>query len=145
MLIQSVLSEVYNLDKSSGSKVSSSVIVSVLRKAVLRRVRFCLILSETLFTSLFQTESTSQFMKGERPDLAEKEAREAEIISAFLPPMLSEAEIDKVLKELASNCPRDDNPKKALGLIFKSFYSKIDKANVDPDLVKSRAEALLNC
>lgn len=98
----------------------------------------------TLFTLLFQTESASQFVKGERPDLAEKEAREAEIISALLPPMLSEAEIDKVLKEIASNCPRDDNPKKALGLIFKSFYSKIDKANADPDLVKRRAEALLS-
>ena len=98
----------------------------------------------TLFTLPFQTESASQFMKGERHDLAEKETQEAGIISAFLPPMLSEAEIDGVLKEVASNCPRDGSPRKVLGLIFKSFYSKVDKANVDPDLVKSRAEALLN-
>lgn len=98
----------------------------------------------TLLTLLFQTESASQFVKGERPDLAEKEASEAKIISAFLPPMLSEAEIDRVLEEVASSCPRDGNPKKVLGLIFKSFYSKIDKTNVDPDLVKSRAEVLLN-
>lgn len=100
--------------------------------------------SRTWFTLLFQTESTAQFMEGERHDLAEREVREAEIISAFLPPMLSEVEIDRVLKEVASDCPRDGNPKKVLGLIFKSFYSKIDKTNVDPDLVKSRAEALLN-
>ena len=99
---------------------------------------------ETLFTLLFQTESASQFVKGERSDLAEKEAREAEIISAFLPPMLSQAEIDRVLNEVASSCPHDSNPKKVLGSIFKSFYSKIDKTNVDPDLVKNRAEALLN-
>lgn len=97
-----------------------------------------------LFTFLFQTESASQFVKGERPDLAEKETREAAIISVFLPPMLSEAEIDKVLREVAPSCPRDGNPKKALGSIFKSFYLKVDKANVDPELVKSRAEALLN-
>jgi len=127
MTLRSVLSEVYNLDKSSGSKVSSSVIVGVLRKAVLRR-----------------TDSASQFMKGDRPDLAEKEVREAGIISTFLPAMVSEAEIDKILKEVAASCPQDDNPKKAIGLIFKSFYAKVDKANVDPDLVKSRAEALLN-
>jgi len=98
----------------------------------------------TLFTLLFQTESASQFVKGERPDLANKEAREAEIISALLPPMLSEAEIDKVLSEVISSSPRDSNPKNFFGLVFKSFYSKVDKANVDPDLVKSRAEALLN-
>ncbi|KAF8557979.1 GatB YqeY domain-containing protein [Imleria badia] len=127
MTLRSVLSEVYNLDKSSGSKISTSAIVGVLRKAVLRR-----------------TESASQFVKGERPDLAEKEAREAEIISTFLPPMLSEAEIDRVLQEVASSCPRDGNPNKVLGLIFKSFYSKIDKANVDPHLVQSRVEVLLN-
>lgn len=104
-------------------------------------IRSC---SGILFTLLFQTESASQFAKGERPDLAEKEAREAEIISAFLPPMLSESEIDRVLGQVASSCPRDGNSKKVLGLIFKSFYSKVDKANVDPDLVKRRAEALLN-
>lgn len=98
---------------------------------------------ETLFTLLFQTESASQFVKGERPDLANKEVREAEIISALLPPMLSEAEIDRTLSEVIPSSPRDGNPKKVLGLIFKSFYSKVDKANVDPDLVKSRAEALL--
>ncbi|KAI9572101.1 GatB/YqeY domain-containing protein [Boletus coccyginus] len=126
MTLRSVLSEVYNLDKSSGSKISSSAIVAVLRKAVLRH-----------------TESASQFVKGERPDLANKEVREAEIISALLPPMLSEAEIDRALSEVIPSSPRDGNPKKVLGLIFKSFYSKVDKANVNPDLVKSRAEALL--
>jgi uncharacterized protein YqeY len=127
LTLRSVLSEVYNLDKSSGSKISSSAIVGVLRKAILRRI-----------------ESASQFVKGERSDLAEKETCEAKIISAFLPPMLSEAEIDRVLKEVASSCPHNGSSKKVLGLIFKSFYSKIDKANVDPDLVKSRAEVLLN-
>lgn len=97
-----------------------------------------------VFTLHLQTESASQFLKGERPDLAEQETREAEIISALLPPLLSEAEIDRVIKEVISSCPQDGNPKKALGFIFKSFYSKVDKANVDPDLVKNRAEALLN-
>lgn len=140
-----MLSEIYNLDKSSGSEVPSSVIVTVLRKAVLRRVCFCSIMSGIIVhTITFQAESAAQFVKGKRLDLAAKETQEAEIISAFLPPMLSEAEIDKVLKEVALTCPQDGNPKKVLGLVFKSFYSKVDKANVDPDLVKSRAKTLLN-
>ncbi|KAH7888358.1 GatB YqeY domain-containing protein [Phlebopus sp. FC_14] len=125
--LRSVLSEVYNLDKSSGSKLSSSAIVAILRKAVLRR-----------------TESAAEYIKGARPDLAEKESREAEIISEFLPPLLSEAEIDRVLKEVISECPRDSNPRKYTGMVFKSFYSKVDKSNVDADIVKSRAEILIN-
>ncbi|KAF8836424.1 GatB/YqeY domain-containing protein [Paxillus ammoniavirescens] len=125
--LRSVLSEVYNLDKSSGSKASPPAVVGVLRKAVLRR-----------------TDSAAQFIKGERSDLAEKESREAEILSAFLPPLLTDAEIDRVLQEVIAECPHDSNPKKILGLVFKSFYSKVDKSNVDSDLVKKRAVALLN-
>lgn len=58
--------------------------------------------------------------------------------------MLSEAEIDNALKEVVSSHLQDGNPKKVLGSILKSFYSKVDKVNVDPDLVKRRVEALLN-
>jgi uncharacterized protein YqeY len=62
----------------------------------------------------------------------------------FLPPLLSQAEIDRVLQEAIAECLQDSNPKKVLGLVFKSFYSKVDKSSVDSDLVKSRASALLN-
>ncbi|KAG6330334.1 hypothetical protein ID866_8755, partial [Astraeus odoratus] len=132
--LRSVLSEVYNLDKLSGSKVSPSAIVGVLRKAVLRRV-----------SSLRPTESTREFVKGGRPDLAEKESHEVDIISAFLPPLLSESDIDRVLKAAIVECPQDNaNPRKMLGVVLKSFYSKVDKATVDNDLVKRKAEMLLN-
>jgi hypothetical protein len=33
--------------------------------------------------------------------------------------------------------------KKRIGLVFKSFYSQVDRSTVDPDLVKKRADALL--
>ncbi|KAL4074301.1 Yqey-like protein-domain-containing protein [Scleroderma citrinum] len=126
--MKSVLSEVYNLDKSSGSKVSSSTVVGVLRKAILRR-----------------RLSVAEFTKGGRTDLVEREAREAEIISAFVPPMMPEAQIDLALKEVLAEYPEDSNsnPRKSLGVVLKTFYSKVDKSNVDADLVKRRAEALL--
>lgn len=127
--LRSVLSEVYNLDKVSGSKTSSSAVVGVLRKAALRRM-----------------ESAAEFTKGGRSDLAEKESREAEIISVFLPPLMSEAQIDHTLKEVLAECPQDSSShsRKTLGKVFKAFYSKVDKSNVDADLVKRRAEILLN-
>ncbi|KAL4080202.1 Yqey-like protein-domain-containing protein [Scleroderma yunnanense] len=126
--LRSVLSEVYNLDKSSGSKASSSTVVGVLRKAILRR-----------------RLSVAEFTKGGRTDLVEREAREAEIISAFVPPMMPEAQIDLALKEVLAEYPEDSNsnPCKSLGVVLKTFYSKVDKSNVDADLVKRRAEALL--
>ncbi|KAI6044687.1 Yqey-like protein-domain-containing protein [Pisolithus marmoratus] len=125
--LRSVLSEVYNLDKATGFKAPSSAVTGVLRKAVSRR-----------------TESATEFMKCSRPDLAAAESREAEIIAALLPPLLLETEVDCVLKEVIGECATEDaNPRKVLGHVLKAFYSKVDKSNVNADVVKRRAEALL--
>ncbi|KAI6026365.1 GatB YqeY domain-containing protein [Pisolithus microcarpus] len=127
--LRSVLSEVYNLDKATGLQgASPPQVAGVLRKAVSRR-----------------TESATEFIRCSRPDLAAKESREAEIISALLPPLLSETEVNCVLQEAVGQCVTDDvNPRQMLGRILKAFYSKIDKSNVDSDFVKRRAEALAN-
>ncbi|KAI6098941.1 GatB/YqeY domain-containing protein [Pisolithus croceorrhizus] len=126
--LRSVLSEVYNLDKATGSKAPSPAVVGVLRKAVSRR-----------------TESATEFTRCSRPDLAEKESREAEIIAAFLPPLLSETEVNCALEEAVGECVTDGvNPRQVLGRILKAFYSKVDKSIVDSGFVKRRAEALVN-
>ena len=67
-------------------------------------------------------------------------------LTSYLPLLLSEAEIDKVLKPVIDGVRATLKPgesKKLVGLVFKSFYSQVDRSNVDPDLVKKRAEALL--
>ncbi|KAH7915228.1 GatB YqeY domain-containing protein [Hygrophoropsis aurantiaca] len=124
--LRSALSEVYAADKTTASKATPSAIISILRKAAARR-----------------NDSAAQFIKASRPDLAEKERREADILSAFLPPLLSESDIDRVLKEVLVEQSITGDPRKALGMVFKSFYSKVDKSSVDTDIVKKRAEALL--
>ncbi|THH15473.1 hypothetical protein EW146_g4998 [Bondarzewia mesenterica] len=127
--IRSILAEVYNADKaSSDEKISSSAITSLIRKAAARRA-----------------DSTSQFIQASRPDLAEKEQREAEFLSSFLPPLLPEADVDRVLREVISeqSVEAQSDPRKALGKVFKAFYSKVDKSTVDPGVVKRRAETLL--
>ncbi|KAJ7647501.1 GatB/YqeY domain-containing protein [Roridomyces roridus] len=122
--LRAVLAEVYAADKASkDEKVSSSAILSILRKAATRR-----------------TESASQFAAAERPDLADKELREANLLSGFLPPMLSEAEIDSHLSKILAQLPSGEKP----GMIFKEFYTVIDKSTVDPALVKKRLDVLLN-
>lgn len=124
--LRSVLSEVYAADKISPPQISSSAVTSIIRKATLRR-----------------TDSAAQFVSASRPDLAEKERREVDILSSFLPPLLTQNEIDRVLRDVLAEHKPDGDRRRALGKVFKAFYAKVDKTTVDTDLVKRRAETLL--
>jgi len=44
-------------------------------------------------------EAASEYQKGQRQELAEKEKKEAEILQAYLPAQLSEEELKKLVKE----------------------------------------------
>jgi len=121
--LRAVLAEVYAADKASNDeKVSSSTVFSILRKAAARR-----------------TESATQFTAAARPDLAEKELHEANLLSQFLPALISEAEIDSHLQKILDRLPYGWKP----GIIFKEFYSVVDKSTVDPVMVKKRLDVLL--
>ena len=94
--------------------------------------------------SLAQLDTADQFNQASRPDLVAKERQEAEFLARFLPPLLPEAEIDRILKRVISEQPSETHvdPRKSIGKVFKAFYAKVDRASVDPDLVRRRAEAL---
>lgn len=85
-----------------------------------------------------------KFSEADREDLANKEQREAELLSKFLPPPLSQTEIDFHIKTIVDSLPAGYDPRKTLGQVFKEFYLKVDKSTVDPILVKQRAKVLLN-
>ncbi|KZS98401.1 GatB/YqeY domain-containing protein [Sistotremastrum niveocremeum HHB9708] len=127
-ILRSVLADVYAADKKTGTLIDSSAIQSLLRKAAARR-----------------EESAKQFETAARPELAENELKEAQLLKSLLPPQLSEAEIDAVLKPIisASSLSTAD-PKRSLGVLLKSFYQEVDRSRVEGELVKRRAEALLN-
>jgi uncharacterized protein YqeY len=97
--------------------------------------------------SLAQLDSADQFNQASRPDLAAKERQEADFLAKFLPPLLPEAEIDRILKGVIISQrvaeTQVDDPRRSIGKVFKTFYAKVDRASVDPDLVRRRAEALL--
>jgi uncharacterized protein YqeY len=101
----------------------------------------------SLLTSWKQLDSAAQFNDASRSDLAGKERQEADFLARFLPPLLPEADIDRLLKEIITKqvTLTDGDTRKSImiGKVFKTFYSTVDKASVDPDLVKRRAEALL--
>ncbi|KAI0256041.1 Yqey-like protein-domain-containing protein [Lactifluus subvellereus] len=129
--VQSVLSEVYSADKiSNDRRIESSAIAALIRKACTRRL-----------------DSAAQFDRASRPDLAEREQQEANFLARFLPPLLPEAEIDGILQEVIAAeqvSEAQGKPRNSIGKVFKAFYARVDRASVDPDLVKRRAEALLS-
>ena len=91
-----------------------------------------------------KNDAAAEYEKASRPDLAEKERNEANILHVFAPPLLSEAEIDRVLHEAISGVDPAHTGKRALGQVFKAFYAKVDRSSVDPQLVEKRANALLS-
>jgi Yqey-like protein len=129
----------------NGKKIDSSAIAALIRKASARRV--CTpfqILDPPPTHSLAQLDSAAQFNEASRPDLAGKEQQEADFLSRFLPPLLPESEVDRLLKEVATEHLSQTlgDPRRSIGKVFKAFYAKVDRASVDPDLVKRRAEVL---
>ncbi|KAH8119359.1 Yqey-like protein-domain-containing protein [Phellopilus nigrolimitatus] len=129
-VLRSVLAEVYSADKNPSGPISSSQIISILRKAVTRR-----------------TDSAVQFSAASRPELAETEKREADYLAALLPPLMSEADIDTTLQKLADEhnlpSPAWPDPKRSIGLLSKAFFSQVDGSLVDSQTVRKRAQAIL--
>ncbi|MBI5584309.1 MAG: GatB/YqeY domain-containing protein [Deltaproteobacteria bacterium] len=68
-------------------------------------------------------EAVEQFEKGGRPELAEKEKAEMEILKGFLPPAASETEIralvDQVIQEVRAVGPQD------LGRVMKPVLARL--------------------
>lgn len=65
-------------------------------------------------------------------------------MSAFLPPLLVESEIDRILQDVLDEHKPEGDLRRALGKLLKAFYAKVDKSTVDANLVKKRAETLLS-
>jgi len=124
--LRAVLAEINDADKTSGVQVPNHDVVSILRKALTRRA-----------------QSAAQYKAASREDLAEKETQEANLLEKFLPPSLSEAEIDARLKECLQSIENSDS-RAAMGRLMKAFYAQVDKSAVEGKIVKERAEHLLH-
>ena len=78
-------------------------------------------------------DSIEQFTKGNRPELAQKEADEIVIIEAYMPKSLGEAEIVATVKtaiaEMGSPTMKD------MGNVMKAAMAKFGGARVDGKLV----------
>ncbi len=91
-----------------------------------------------------RTESIETFEKGGRVDLAEKEAKERELIRAYLPEAVSEAEVERVVsdvvKDLGASSAKD------VGAVMKEALSRLKATGktVDGKAVNAAVRAKLS-
>ena len=84
-------------------------------------------------------DSIEQFTKGLRQDLADKEAKELEILKAYLPPQMGNEEIKNIIEEIVLGLGAQGL--KDMGRVMKEVSAKIG-ASADgktvSDLVRAR-------
>lgn len=82
MLLTTTLSELKNREIELGREAGDPDVVEVVNRAVKRR-----------------REAAEQMRNGGRPELAEKEEREGELLSAYLPRPLTETEVRTLVRD----------------------------------------------
>lgn len=95
----------------SGHELSDEEAMTVIRKAVKQRL-----------------DSIEQYTKGNRPELADKERREMELLKTWLPPELTDDEIESGIREIIASTGAQS--KKDMGKVMKEAAAKY-KGRVD--------------
>jgi uncharacterized protein YqeY len=80
-------------------------------------------------------ESIEQFTKGNRPELAAKEAAEIVVIEGYMPKAASEDELKKLVEETLAElaCSGDDLGPKDMGMAMKAVQARIQSAGLRAD------------
>jgi uncharacterized protein len=89
----------------SGHELSDDEALVVIRKSVKQRL-----------------DSIEQYTKGNRPELAAKEQSELEILKTYMPPELSDAELESGLREIVAATGAQS--KKDLGRVMKEATAR---------------------
>jgi uncharacterized protein YqeY len=100
--LRMVLSELQKAAKEGGSDE-----VAVLRRERKRRI-----------------EAAEQFRHGGRPELAEQEESEAELIDGYLPAEMPDAELDALVRAAVEQTGASDA--KDMGQVMKAVMAKVD-------------------
>lgn len=93
VVLSSTLSEVRNREIEIGKTVDEGEIQAVISRSIKQR-----------------RDAADQMRSGGRPELAEKEEREAEILVGFLPPQLDESEVRAIVEEAIREGPAEIGP-----------------------------------
>jgi uncharacterized protein len=122
--LRMALAEIKNREIESRGELEDDAVVKTLASMVKRR-----------------RESIELFLKGNRPELAEKEEAEISVLSAYLPKGLSEAEVESLAREAVAaagaKSPSD------IGRVMKELMPKV-AGRADGKLVSEVVRRLLS-
>ena len=104
-------------------ELADEEVLTVIRKAVKQR-----------------QDSIEQYTKGNRPDLASKEASELEILKTYLPPELSDEEIESGVREIIASTGAQS--KKDMGKVMKEATARY-KGRADGKKIQEIVQRLL--
>jgi uncharacterized protein len=107
----------------SGQELADDEALAVIRKAVKQR-----------------QDSIEQYTKGNRPELAEKERREMEILKAYMPPELTDEEIEAGVREIIASTGAQS--KKDMGKVMKEATARF-KGRVEGKKISDTVARLL--
>lgn len=107
----------------AGHELGDDEALIVIRKAVKQRL-----------------DSIEQYTNGGRPELAEKERREMDLLKAYLPPELSEEEIEAGVREIVASTGAQS--KKDMGKVMKEATARY-KGRVDGKKIQEIVSRLL--
>ena len=114
-LLRMLHSAIQNAEIEQGRELAESEQYAVVNKLIKQR-----------------RDSVEQYRQGGRDDLADKEAAEAEILAEYLPPALSEADIDEAvdqaIAEAGAASPQDRG--KVMGLLKERLQGRADLGQV---------------
>ncbi|MEA2488266.1 MAG: uncharacterized protein QOH21_58 [Acidobacteriota bacterium] len=119
MLQSAIKNEQINL----GHELTDEEAMSVIRKAVKQRL-----------------DSIEQYTNGNRPELAAKEQSELDILKAYLPPELSDEELEAGIREIVASTGAQS--KKDMGKVMKEATTRY-KGRVDGRKVQEIVGRLL--
>ncbi|MEO6486439.1 MAG: GatB/YqeY domain-containing protein [Thermoanaerobaculia bacterium] len=116
-------SAIKNEQINVGHELSDEEVLSILRKAVKQRL-----------------DSIDQYTKGNRPELAAKEQSEMDMLKTYLPPELTDAELESGLREIITTTGAQS--KKDLGNVMKEASARY-KGRADGKKIQEIVSRLL--
>jgi uncharacterized protein len=145
------------LDRIQTDLVAAMKAKDELRLSVLRMTKSALKLKEvdkmapltdleglqTLQTLVKQRkESIEQFIQGGRRDLADKEAKEIEIIESYLPAAPSDADMERAISDAVQETGADSL--KQMGAVVKAARAKLEGQAIDGKVLSDKVRDALN-
>jgi uncharacterized protein len=106
-----------------GHELSDEEAMSIIRKGIKQR-----------------QDSVEQFTKGNRPELAAKEQSEMEILKGYMPPELSDADLESGLREIVASTGAQS--KKDMGKVMKEATARY-KGRADGKKIQEMVSRLL--